>query len=299
MNGLIKGELNLTASILLGLILGEVIIRFRLADKLLRRLMPILERSHIPPETGLALAASAGSSKAGAAILSTALSQNLITEHCAVWSVIMLALPSYLRRWPATLVMSVSIAGRAGMFYAVSQIFASIVRFLIALFILRQEDFKALHEHYELREARHTMSFMKKLTRTLPLAWVFFALAYSLVPAANSFFRNIFTSSGHLPLAVGTVAAGSVAHVSAALSLAAGFMASGELSTAQAVFGLVLGSGLGSATRILRMNAGYYFGMFPYKTARKMLFMNFLTIMPPMAVNIILAGIALLCTGTR
>lgn len=90
------------------------------------------------------------------------------------------------------------------------------------------------------------------------------------------------------------VAAGSIAHVSSALAMAGGALASGELNTEQAVFALILGSGLGTATRILRQNAGYYFGLFPARTAQKMLFLNFITIMPVIIINILIAGLALL-----
>ena len=101
-NGLLKGEITLTIDIIFGLILGEVIIRLNIADKIMKRFMP----RNIPGVTGLALAASFGSSKAGAAIISSALANNTITEREAVYSVLMLALPSYLRRWPSTLALS-------------------------------------------------------------------------------------------------------------------------------------------------------------------------------------------------
>lgn len=284
MNGLIKGEIRLTIDIFLGLMLGEIIMRLRLPSFRLRG---------IPKSTGLALAASFGSSKAGAAIISSALSEGSITEREAIYSVLMLALPSYLRRWPGTLAMSAGLAGKAGIIFAVSLLARSVLRFLWVYALLRRKGVHPPIEEIVTERANHSPKILLRLMKSLPLAWIFFALAYSLVPIANKFFAEHFSGS-MLPLAGWTVAAGSIAHVSSALALAGGAMASGELNTYQAVFALVLGSGLGTATRILRQNAGYYFGLFPVKTARKMLFMNFFTIMPLIILNLIFAGIALL-----
>ena len=299
MEKLLKGELTLTIDILLGLLLGEVIIRLKLPDLLLRRFTPFLQRHGVNSTTGLAVATSIGSSKAGAAILSSALTSGQISERCAVWSVLMLSLPSYLKRWPSTLLMSVSMAGRAGMFYALSMLFVAVSRFVIAFtFLKRGNDGEAMSSEPQAPSVKtHSMSLVKKLVKTLPLAWIFFALAYSLVPVVNSYLQEVFRSPGvlgFLPLSGWAVAAGAVVKVSAALAMAGGAMASGELSTAGAVFALVLGSGLGTATRIIRMNAGYYFGFFPAKTAQKMLIMNFITIMPAVILNWIFALFALL-----
>ena len=207
----------------------------------------------------------------------------------------MLPFPSYLRRWPGTFILSVSMAGRAGAFFALSLIFRSAARFFFALKKLRVRS-----EGLEIRSEKNfsykfsTGKFFAKLIKTLPYAWIFFALTYSLVPVINKFFENNIKFLSFLPLAGWTVAAGSVAHVTSALALAGGALASGELDTAQAAFSLILGSGLGTATRILRQNAGYYFGLFAPKTARKMLLMNFLTIMPLIILNLFFASLAFL-----
>ncbi len=102
------------------------------------------------------------------------------------------------------------------------------------------------------------------------LAWFFYAVAFALVPYAESAFRRWFMGGSFLPLAGWAVAAASMAHVSAALALTGGSLAAGELSVAQAVFALLLGNGLGIVTRALRQNAGYYFGLFPAGLARSM-----------------------------
>ena len=82
---------------------------------------------------------------------------------------------------------------------------------------------------------------------------------------------------GSVPLAGLTVAAASIAHVSAALALAGGSLAAGELTVAQAVFALLFGNSLGIVTRLFRANAGYYFGLFSKETAKELLFWNFAT----------------------
>ena len=190
MNGLLRGEIYLTAEIITGLILAEVILRLRLPDIIMKRFAP----KNIPPVTALAVAVSAGSSKAGAAIISSSLSRGEITESSAVWSVLMLPLPSYLRRWPSTFALSLSMAGKAGGIFAASLLARSILRFMIAMKFLRSEN------PYDLSQNQNADSFpqiknhitLRTLKKTLPVAWIFFAVSYSIVPFANEFMRNIF-----------------------------------------------------------------------------------------------------------
>lgn len=301
MNDLLKGELNLTLDIIFGLLIGEFFFRLGVADFILKNFSRLSVRKaglKIPPVTALAVAVSAGSSKTGAALIASALEKNQISEHDAVWSVLMLPFPSYLRRWPGTFILSVSMAGRAGFFFALSLIFRSAARFFFALKKLKNVGVSG--EELGMKNEKifsykfSSKKFFAKLIKTLPYAWIFFALTYSLVPFINNFFENNIKFLSFLPLSGWAVAAGSVAHVTSALALAGGALASGELDTAQAAFALILGSGLGTATRILRQNAGYYFGLFAPKTARKMLVMNFFTIMPLIILNLFFASLALL-----
>ena len=290
MKGLIWGEIYLTFDIILGLIIGNIIIRLRLSDIIMKHLLP----RNIPPVTGLAVAISAGSSKAGAAIIASSLLKHEISERQALWSVLMLPLPSYLRRWPSTFALSVSMAGKAGAIFALSLLVRSIARFMIALHFLRREGREYTFIPQELEGKDYTHGLIRNLMKTLPTAWIFFALSYLLSPVIDAFFRDIFAGNDtFLPVSGWSVAAGSIAHVSAALSLAGGAMSSGELGTMQAAFALILGSGLGTASRIMRQNAGYYFGLFPKNIASKMLLMNFATIIPLIMVNLIFAGLAL------
>lgn len=274
LKALLRGELWLTFDILLGLLIGDLVLRWGLADRLMRRMMPWLRRHGIGPLVGLALTLSLGSAKAGAAVLASALSEGRIDRHTALWGTLSLAFPAYLRRWPATLVLSVSMTGLVGGIFALVLILRSLVRFALVVCVLRSRESGELPREEVPDRRRMGWGFYRKLGMTLPLAWFFYAVAFALVPYAESAFRRWFMGGSFLPLAGWAVAAASVAHVSAALALTGGSLAAGELSAAQAVFALLLGNGLGIVTRALRQNAGYYFGLFPAGLARTMLFWN-------------------------
>lgn len=296
MNDLLRGEIYLTAEIITGLLIAEVILRLKIPDVIMKHFAP----KNIPPVTALAVAVSAGSSKAGAAVISSSLSRGEISESSALWSVLMLPLPSYLRRWPSTFALSLGMAGKAGGIFALSLLARSILRFMIALHFLRRENRNKTfqtHNADSLPESRKYFT-LHSLTKTLPIAWIFFALAYILVPIADEIMREIFADGDtFIPLAGWAVSAASIGHVNAALSIAGGAIHSGELSVSQGVFSLILGSGLGTVTRILRQNAGYYYGLFDGRTATRMLMMNFATIIPLIVINLIFAGLALLLSS--
>ena len=292
MNELLRGEIYLTAEIIIGLLIAEIILRLRLPDVIMKKFVP----KNIPPVTALAVALSAGSSKAGAAVISSSLSRGEITESSAVWSVLMLPLPSYLRRWPSTFALSLSMAGKAGGIFAVSLLARSILRFIIALHFLRRENHNTNPSPLTPNPLPlHTNHLtLRTLRKTLPLAWVMFALSYLLVPVADEVMREVFADGDtFLHLSGWAVSAASIGHVNAALSIAGGAIHSGELSVSQGVFALILGSGLGTVTRVLRQNAGYYYGLFTKRTATRMLMMNFATIIPLIMINLIFAGLAL------
>ena len=295
---LLKGELWLTVDILVGLAAGEIILYFGFAERFTRRLAPFLWRNGIVGELGLALALSLGSSKAGAALLAASLSDEKIDERTALWGTLMLPFPSYLRRWPATCAMAVGMAGTAGGIFALFLLARSAARFVTAFLVLKRGSAANLSSDCgdTLSDAPRTrhLGIIDKLRKTLPVAWLMFAVAYALVPLADDFFKSMFLGGSFLPLAGWTVAAGSIAHVSAALALAGGGIAAGELSVAQAVFALILGSALGLVSRVLRQNAGYYFGLFPPALARKMLFWNLATILPFVLLSLVLSAVPLL-----
>lgn len=291
---LLRGELWLTFDILLGLLIGDVVLRWGLADRLMRGMMPWLRRHGIGPLVGLALTLSLGSAKAGAAVLASALSEGRIDRHTALWGTLSLAFPAYLRRWPATLVLSVSMTGLVGGIFALVLILRSLVRFALVVCVLRSRESGELPREEAPGRRRMGWGFYRKLGVTLPLAWFFYAVAFALVPYAESAFRRWFMGGSFLPLAGWAVAAASMAHVSAALALTGGSLAAGELSVAQAVFALLLGNGLGIVTRALRQNAGYYFGLFPAGLARSMLFWNVGTVALLTGLSLALAAVPLL-----
>lgn len=294
LKALLRGELWLTFDILLGLLIGDLVLRWGLADRLMRRMMPWLRRHGIGPLVGLALTLSLGSAKAGAAVLASALSEGRIDRHTALWGTLSLAFPAYLRRWPATLVLSVSMTGLVGGIFALVLILRSLVRFALVVCVLRSRESGELPREEVPDRRRMGWGFYRKLGVTLPLAWFFYAVAFALVPYAESAFRRWFMGGSFLPLAGWAVAAASVAHVSAALALTGGSLAAGELSAAQAVFALLLGNGLGIVTRALRQNAGYYFGLFPAGLARSMLFWNVGTVALLTGLSLALAAVPLL-----
>lgn len=294
LKALLRGELWLTFDILLGLLIGDLVLRWGLADRLMRRMMPWLRRHGIGPLVGLALTLSLGSAKAGAAVLASALSEGRIDRHTALWGTLSLAFPAYLRRWPATLVLSVSMTGLVGGIFALVLILRSLVRFALVVCVLRSRESGELPLEEVPDRRRMGWGFYRKLGVTLPLAWFFYAVAFALVPYAESAFRRWFMGGSFLPLAGWAVAAASVAHVSAALALTGGSLAAGELSAAQAVFALLLGNGLGIVTRALRQNAGYYFGLFPAGLARSMLFWNVGTVALLTGLSLVLAAVPLL-----
>ena len=308
LKGLLRGEAWLTFDILLGLAVGDAILRLGLADRLMRRALSWLRRHGIGPVIGMALTLSLGSSRAGAALLASALEEGRIDRRTALWGVLALPLPGYLRRWPATFALAVSMAGVAGGVFALFLFARSVARFFLVLFILRRSGAGGAQTDEAAGRGEDggppsrgraglLKSFGRRLWRTLPLAWLLFAAAYALVPLVDGAFQAWFSRGGpfsFLPLAGWAVAAGSIAHISAALALAGGSLAVGELSTAQAVFALILGSGLGLVTRTLRQNAGYYFGLFPADLARRMLFWNFGTMLPLVLLSLLLAALPLL-----
>lgn len=294
LKALLRGELWLTFDILLGLLIGDLVLRWGLADRLMRRMMPWLRRHGIGPLVGLALTLSLGSAKAGAAVLASALSEGRIDRHTALWGTLSLPFPAYLRRWPATLVLSVSMTGLVGGIFALVLILRSLVRFALVVCVLRSRESGELPREEVPDRRRMGWGFYRKLGVTLPLAWFFYAVAFALVPYAESAFRRWFMGGSFLPLAGWAVAAASVAHVSAALALTGGSLAAGELSAAQAVFALLLGNGLGIVTRALRQNAGYYFGLFPAGLARTMLFWNVGTVALLTGLSLALAAVPLL-----
>lgn len=115
-----------------------------------------------------------------------------------------------------------------------------------------------------------------------------FAVGHVAANVLDEYFREAVNFAGM------SIVAASISHVTAALSLAGGAMSAGTLSVTEVLFALILGSGFGTFTRILRQDAGYYYGLFSKGIATRMLVMNLATILPLIVMNLIFAGLALL-----
>lgn len=294
---LIRGEVILSLNIAAGLAFGVFVLRCGVAERLLKLFKPLLKKLGIAPALGLALGISLGSSRAGAALLSASLDEGRITERTAKLGTLMLSFPAYLHRWPTTMIMSVSMAGLSGAIFAVILLFRSVARFVALAFVLRREADGELELCWreEKRTVLGNIDLVKKMRKTLPLAWVCYAAAFTLVPYAENFLRVNLGGHSFLPLAGWTVAAASISHVSASLALAGGSLAAGELTVPQAVFSLLLGNSLGVVARVVRQNAGYYFGLFPKELARQMLFLNIFSQAPFILITLIAAAFPLVC----
>ena len=291
---LLKGEIELTISIAAGFMLGTLILRTGLADKLMKHLMPYLKKAGIGSVLGMALTVSLGSAKAGAALIAAAYDDGRISERTAKWGTLMLSFPAYLHRWPSTMVMAASMAGISGAIFAAVILLRTALRFVLLIFIYRRGEHNDLTEESERSEtSARGVKVASKILKSLPLAWFFYAVAFALVPWAEDAMKDWLLGGKFLPLAGLAVAAASIAHVSAALALAGGSLAAGDLNVSQAVFALLLGNSFGIVSRMVRANAGYYFGLFPGRLAKSMLIWNLGTTAPLSILTILLAAIPL------
>jgi len=293
-HSLLRDELRLSLDILLGMAAGLAVMRSGLADRIMDSLLPYLSKAGVGPVLGMALTVSLGSAKAGAALLASAFYEGRISERTVKWGTLMLSFPAYLHRWPSTLVLAVSLAKIPGAVFAAVLLLRPAARFLLLIFIYKNGE----HEEQPAEAAVHqatacSFKIGRKMLQTLPLAWIFYAAAFTLVPWIEGLMKGWLLGGGFFPAAGLAVAAASIANMSSALALAGGSVAAHELTTAQAVFALLAGNGLGILTRLIRTNAGYYFGLFPGELANKMLWLNFGTTAPFSILTVLLAAIPL------
>lgn len=294
---LLRGELILTLNIVFGLSLGNYVLRHGALRRLLKLLSPLLSRAGIAPDLGLALGVSLGSSRAGASLLASSLGEGRITRRTAKWGTLMLAFPAYLHRWPSTMILATGMAGLPGGVFAMLLLLRSAARFVMLAAVVRGESRGSgvcFARADGINGERIGVDLVKRLKRTLPLAWLFYAAAFTAVPYAESFLRDNLGGCSILPLAGWTVAAAAISHVSASLAFAGGSLEAGELTAVQAVFALLLGNSLGIVTRAVRQNAAYYFGLFPKGLAREMLLLNIATQAPFVIITLFAAALPLL-----
>jgi hypothetical protein len=130
------------------------------------------------------------------------------------------------------------------------------------------------------------------LTRSLPWAWGFFALTYVAMPFVERVFTDHVAKWGlysFLPPEGWAVAASALAHVTAALSSAGGALAAGALSAPQAVLALLVGNMVGTITRAMRQNVGYWMGIFPGELVPSLVRWHFVTMFSLEAFTIFIA----------
>ncbi|MDR1622292.1 MAG: hypothetical protein LBS00_07950 [Synergistaceae bacterium] len=289
---LLKGEISMTVGIVSGLLVGELVIRLRIAEALIKNFLPFMRAMGLGPLLGAALAVSVGSSKAAATLLARGMEESKISRDGAIWGTVSLSFPAYLRRWPSTLALCTSMAGTAGGIFAVTLLLRSMGRFFFAVFKTRgsERDFGPM----DVRETgRMSPSFwLKRLAATLPVAWIFYAAAFWVIPRLEMFLKENLGGS-ILPVAGWSVASAALAGISASLALARGALDAGEISTAQAVFALLLGNGIGYFTRALRQNAGYFFGIFPADVSKSIFAWNVATMLPFIVLSLVIAAVFL------
>jgi hypothetical protein len=289
---LLKGEGLMTVGIVFGLFVGELVFRLRIAEVLIKKILPFMRTLELGPLLGTAWAVSIGSSKAAAALLARGMEEKRISRNGAVWGTLSLSFPAYLRRWPSTLALCASMTGTAGIIFAVTLLLRSFGRFCFVVLKARgsERDFSPMEA---VKTGKLGPSFwLKRLAATLPIAWLFYAAAFLIMPRREMFLKENLGGS-FLPAAGWGVASAAVAGISASLALARGALDTGELSAAQVVFALLLGNGMGYLIRAMRQNAGYFFGIFSADISRSILILNVATMLPFVALSLIVSALFL------
>jgi hypothetical protein len=289
---LLKGEILLTAHVLFGLFLADILLRLRLPERLLRRFLPTLQQLGIGPVVATALATSLGSSRAGAFLLATAHREGRISGDKALWATLSLAFPGYLRRWITTVTVATGLAGATGTLFAVIILFRSLLRFLVALIFMGRTEKEVSEAPVDFKSPVSRLS--RHILVTLPWAWTFYALAFLFVPHLERLLANLLGGDFLLPPAGWAVTAAGFGHLSASLAAAGASLSLGDLTRWEALFALLLGNALGLFTRALRQNAAFWFGLFPRELAQRILFCHFATTTPLSLLTLAAAALPLL-----
>ncbi|MDR1472581.1 MAG: hypothetical protein LBS75_08655 [Synergistaceae bacterium] len=269
---LLRAMAVLTWNVAAGLAVGELILSLGVVERVFEPVIPRLSRLGIHSRIAAAMLIALGSPRSGAALIAASYTDGDITREEATYGTMSLAFPGYLRRWAGTVAVAAGIAGMAGFIYSMVLIVRSAVRFIWVVTLLsrhgRGREVSSLAEGglkapgHGARRAR----LLKTMAVSLPWAWFFFSLTYVLVPFAERAFTDHIAEWGFysfLPAQGWAVAVSALAHVTAALSSARGALAAGSLGVSQAVLALLVGSMVGSLTRAMRQNVGYWMGIFP------------------------------------
>lgn len=280
---LLRAELLLTGNVIFGLVVGELILSSGIVDRLFAPLIPRLERKGIRPMVAGAMLVALGSSRPAAGMLSSGYTDGALTRGEATFGTLSLAFPAYLRRWVTTVTVAASIAGRAGLIYAVILLARSALRFIWVVCLLRRSapaldtasppgdaaDFGGLPAKERtagLSPSIRRKRVLRMLAYSLPWAWFFFALTYALMPQVEYLFTRHVAGSAlfsFLPPEGWAVSVSALAHATAALASAGGALKTGDLDVAHAVLALLVGNMVGTFTRTMRQNVGYWVGIFP------------------------------------
>jgi hypothetical protein len=276
---LLRAECVLTLNIAFGLAVGELILWLGVIDRFFSPLIQRLERIGIHGKIAAAMVLALGAPRSGAALISRAYSEGELTDDEATFGTLSLAFPGYLKRWVGTAAMATAIAGVSGFIFALVMVLRSACRFVWAVALLarraraRSGAFAELEKEYVGARER-AGRVLAQLRRSLPWAWIFFALTYVLVPFVDSAFSKYASRGGmlwFLPAEGWAVAVSSLAHVTAGLSSAAAALSAGKLGVTQTVLALLVGNMAGSVTRTMRQNVGYWVGVFPRGLVKNLL----------------------------
>ena len=320
---LLRAELILTGNVVLGLVVGELILSSGIVDKLFAPLVPKLERRGIHRQVAGAMLVALGSARPAAAMLSASYADGEITRDEATFGALSLAFPAYLRRWVGTVTIATTIAGAAGFIYAAVLIVRSGLRFVWVVWLLRRKAKQgdagvsradatqgavacdASSATAASGESRKTPAsrdakarrkrLLRMLVRSLPWAWGFFALTYALMPQIEYLFTHRVATSGFfgfLPPEGWAVSVSALAHVTAALASAGGALKAGDLDVSHAVLALLVGNMVGTITRTMRQNVGYWMGIFPREMMPGLVRWHLTTLLSLEIVSILLAWAA-------
>ncbi|MCX7827717.1 MAG: hypothetical protein N2315_00700 [Thermanaerothrix sp.] len=296
--GLLWAEAKLTVSILAGAVAGEAMVRLKVTDALFRPIERLLSNCRINRHALSAMAVSVASPRVGAAMLASAHGEGQITREDAVFGTLCLAFPAYIKRWIATAPVAIGIAGSLGLIYSTVLIARSALRFLLCLGLLVKRGSGGPVESTSPQQsamgsraipsASHWGLIMATL-RSLPMAWGFFGLTFFLMPRLESAALRLL--NGAVSPSALTVITSALVHSSASLASADGALSAGLISPAGALLALLMGNCLGTFTRVLRQNMGYWVGIFPSEVLKPLAIWHMGTLLLFEFLSIALAGL--------
>lgn len=305
---LLRAELILTGNLAFGLVAGELILSSGVVDKLFAPLVPRLERRGIHRRVAGAMLVALGSARPAAAMLSASYADGEITRDEATFGALSLAFPAYLRRWVGTVTVASALAGAAGFIFASVLILRSGARFAWVVWLLRRKGpgaprasapaavpFGEERAGGGISPGVRRRRLLRTFARSLPWAWGFFALTYALMPQLEYLFTHRVAAAGFfsfLPPEGWAVSVSALAHVTAALASAGGAIVAGDLDVPRAVLALLVGNMVGTITRTMRQNVGYWMGIFPREMVPGLVRWHLTTLMTLEILSVLLAWFA-------